>query len=141
MDGMELGQCWPFRGVSGQLGIQLAQPIQVVALAVGHADTPSATSAPKDFVLWGLKPIDSDFCMALGDVGTPKPNLGSGYCGARLLSGVFKPSQSTVYQNFTSTDFSYGTDYFDRIIVEILGNWGHPKATCIYRIQIYGKAL
>lgn len=137
MDGMEPGQCWPFHGASGQLGVQIAQPIQVLALTVGHGNTSSTTSAPKDITVWGLKPIESDFCAALGDVGTLKPNLGSGYCGARLLSGVYKPSQSTLYQNFTSTD---STHYFDRIVVEILGNWGHPKATCIYRIQIYGKA-
>ena len=140
-DGMEPGQCWLFHGASGQLGIQLARAIQVSALAVGHGNSSSMTSAPKDLILWGLKPIDSDFCTTLGDMGEPKQNFGSGYCGARLLSGVYEPSLSTLYQNFTSTDFSYGTHYFDRVVVEILGNWGHLKATCIYRIQIYGKAL
>jgi len=143
MDGMEPGQCWPFHGSSGQLGIQFPQAIQVLALIVGHGarDTSSTTSAPKELALWGLKPINDKFCTALGDMDIPKRNFGSGYCGARLLSGVYKPSQSTLYQNFTSTDLSYGTHYFDRVIVEILGNWGHSKATCIYQIKIYGTAL
>lgn len=139
MDGMEPGQCWPFHGTSGQLGIQLAQAIRVLALTVGHGNTSSTMTAPKDLTLWGLKPIDSDFCTALGDLGMPKPNFGSGYCGARLLSGIYEPSQSALYQNFTN--FSYGTHYFDRVVVEILGNWGQSKATCIYRIQIYGEAM
>jgi SUN domain-containing protein 1/2 len=139
-DDMEPGQCWPFRGASGQLGIQLSHAVHVLALTVGHGDISSAPSAPKDIALWGLKPINSDFCATLEEIGTPKPNLGSGYCGTHLLSGVYKPSQSTPYQNFTNADLSYSSHYFDHFVVEIKGNWGHPKETCIYRIQVYGRA-
>jgi len=141
-EGMQPGQCWAFHGDSGQLGIQLPQAIRVSALTVGHANVSSAISAPKELVLWGLKPAASDFCTALGDVDVHKADFGTGYCGTRLISGVYKPSASTLYQNFTTApDSKYHAHYFDRIIVEVLGNWGHPAFTCIYRIQIYGSIV
>ena len=37
------------------------------------------------------------------DVGTRTPDFGSGYCGIRLLSGIYKLSDSSLYQNFTTT--------------------------------------
>ncbi|KAH9068120.1 hypothetical protein EDB83DRAFT_2222788, partial [Lactarius deliciosus] len=135
-DGIEPGQCWAFHGDSGQLGIWLARAIRVNALTVRHANLSTALSAPKNVVLWGLKPADGDFCTSLGDASTSRPNFGSGYCGIRLISGIYEPSQSTPYQNFTAfTDYA---DYFDHVIVEVSGNWGHPIFTCIYRVQIYG---
>jgi hypothetical protein len=117
------------------------QAIRVSSLAVGHANVSSTASAPKKLVLWGLKSTDSDICDMLGDVGTPTPEFGSGYCGIRLLSGVYDPSISTRYQNFTISPNSSARDYyFDRIVVQVLENWGHMTFTCIYRIQIYGNA-
>jgi hypothetical protein len=136
--GIAPGQCWAFQGDSGQLGIRLAQAIQVTALTLGHANLSSTISAPKNVTLWGLKPADSYFCTSLGDMGKPRPNIGTGYCGACLISGIYKPSQSVPYQNLTAdTDTS---DYFDHIIIEVSRNWGHPTFTCIYRIRIYGTA-
>ncbi|KAH8982991.1 hypothetical protein EDB86DRAFT_2811920, partial [Lactarius hatsudake] len=113
-----------FHGDSGQLGIQLAKAIRVTALTVGHTNMSSTTSAPKGFVLWGLKPVDSDFCAEFGGVGPPQLNFGSTLCGVRLLSGIYDPSNSQLYQNFTA---------------DPIGNWGHPGFTCIYRIQVYGE--
>jgi hypothetical protein len=138
-DGMERGRCWALRGDSGQIGIQLTQAIDVSSLVIGHANVSSTASAPKKLVLWGLKPTGSDICDTLGDVGTPTPDFGSGYCGIRLLSGVYDPSISTLYQNFTLSPHS-DRDHYDRMIVQVLENWGHPTFTCIYRIQIYGNA-
>jgi hypothetical protein len=141
--GIEPGQCWAFRGDSGQLGIRLAQAIHVSTLTVGHANLSSAISAPKNVALWGLKPADSDFCTSLGDVGTPRgtrsPNFGSGYCGVHLISGIYEPTQSTPYQNFTIATCTDSLS-FDHVVVEVSENWGHPTYTCIYRIQIYGTA-
>ncbi len=88
--------------------------------------------------------MDSEFCTSLGDVSTPRPNFGSRYCGAHLLSGIYEPSQSTPYQNFMAhicTEYSPHDDYFDHMIVEVSGNWGHPTFTCIYCIQIYNTTF
>jgi hypothetical protein len=139
--GIEPRQCWAFPADYGWLGIWLSQAIQVPNLTVGHASLSSATaiSTPKNVTLWGLKPADSDFCTFLGDVGTPRPNFGSRYCGVHLISGIYKPSHSTPYQNFTAHMDSL-LSYFNHMIVEVSGNWGHPTYTCIYHIQIYSTA-
>jgi len=136
-EGLELGQCWAFHGGAGQLGIQLAHPIRVSSLVVGHANISSTASAPKKLILWGLKPANSDLCTALRDIDTPSPDFGFGYCGIHLLSVIHEPSRLTLYQNFTITPVS--SHYFDQLLVQILENWGHPSFTCIYRIQIYGS--
>jgi hypothetical protein len=136
-EGLEPGQCWAFCGDVGQLGIQLTQAIRVSSLVVGHANTSSTASAPKKLVLWGLKPSNSSLCMVAQDVDTPSPDFGVGYCGIHLLSIIHEPSHSMLYQNFTITPVS--SHSFDRVIVQILENWGHPRFTCIYRIQIYGS--
>ena len=140
-DGMEPGQCWAFHGETGQLGIQLNDSIRASHLTVGHQSKSSRTSAPKNLILWGLKPADSELCGAsggVGDIGTPTPDFGSGYCGIRVLSGIYELSDSALYQNFT-TNVDYG-HYFNRMIIQVVGNWGNPDFTCIYRIQIYGAA-
>ena len=139
-DGMGPGQCWAFCGGSRQLGLWLAQAIQVSSLTVGHGNGSSMISAPKNIILWGLEPLGSDFCTTLGDVGAPKPDFGSGYCSIRILSSIYEPSLSATYQNFTSSAYT-DTCYFDSMIVQVLGNWGHPSFTCIYHVQIYGNAL
>jgi hypothetical protein len=146
---MEPGQCWAFDGDVGQLGIQLTHAIRVSHLSVGYPRTSRRTSAPKRLVLWGLLPADSEVCAALEDVGTPTPDVGtptpdfgSMYCGIHLLSGIYEPEffMPTYYQNFTTTaDYSHDL-YFDRMVFQVLGNWGNADFTCIYRIWIYGRA-
>ncbi|KAH8981087.1 hypothetical protein EDB86DRAFT_2977558 [Lactarius hatsudake] len=139
-DGIDPGQCWAFHGDSGQLGIQLAKAIHVTTLTVGHTNMSSTSLAPKGFILWGLKPVDSNFCAEFGGVGPPQLNFGSMLCGVCLLSGIYDPSNSQLYQNFTADPSTpYYANSFDNVIVQIVGNWGHPGFTCIYCIQVYGK--
>jgi hypothetical protein len=135
-DGMELGECWAFHGDSGQIGIQFTRPIRLSSLVVGHVNVPSATSAPKKLVLWGLKSTDNGLCDTLGDDGIRTPDFGPGYCGIHLLSGIHEPLASRVHQNFTI--IAHDDHYFDRVVVQVLANWGHKTFTCIYRIQVYG---
>ena len=137
MEGLEPGQCWAFHGDARQLEIQLTHAIHVLSLVVGHANISSMASAPKKLILWGLKPTNSDLCMVLWDIDIPSPDFGFGYCAIRLFSVIHKPSCLTLYQNFTITPVS--SHYFDRLVVQILENWGHPSFTCIYHIQIYGN--
>src|SRR6266478_7571777 len=118
-DGMEPGQCLAFCGDTGQLGIQFTHPIRVSHLTVGYQSKSPTTSAPKTLILWGLKPAESELCFTsgVGDIGTPTPDFGSGYCGIRLLSGIYELSDSSPYQNFTtSVDRGH---YFDRTIVQV----------------------
>ena len=137
MEGLELGQCWAFHGDVGQLGIQLTHSIRASSLVVGHANISSTASAPKKFVLWGLKPANSSLCTVLWDVDIPSPDFGFDHCGIHLLSVIHTPSRSMLYQNFSITPVS--SQYFDQFLVQILENWGHPSFTCIYHVQIYGN--
>jgi len=137
-DGTEPGECWALRGDFGQIGIQFTRAILLSSLVVAHPNVPSTASAPKKLVLWGLKPTDNGPCDTLGDEGIPSPDFGPGYCGIHLLSGIHNPSPSSVYQNFTIS--THDNHYFDRIIVQVLANWGHKAFTCVYRIQIYGSS-
>ena len=137
MEGLEPSQCWAFHGDAGQLGIQLTHAIRMSSLVVGHANISSTASAPKKLVLWGLKPTNSNLCTVLQDVDTPPPDFGFGYCGIHLLSVIHEPSRLMLYQNYTISPVS--SHYFDRLVVQILENWGHLSFTCIYRIQIYGN--
>ena len=142
-DGMKPGQCWVFYGDTRQLGIQLTHAIRVSHLTVGHPSKSPTTSAPKNLILWGLKPADSELCITsagVGDVGTPTADFGSAYCGICLLSGIYELSNSMLYQNFTTRASVDRGLYFDRMIVQIVGNWGNADFTCMYRIQIYGAA-
>ena len=132
MEGLELGQCWAFHGDAGQLGIQLTHSIRASSLVVGHANISSTASAPKKFVLWGLKPANSGLCTVLRDIDIPSPDFGFDYCGICLLSIIHTPSHSMLYQNFSIAPVS--SQYFDQFIVQILENWGHPSFTCIYRV-------
>jgi hypothetical protein len=140
IDGMEPGECWALRGDFGQIGIQFAHAIHLSSLVVGHANVASTASALKKLVIWGLKSAntDSGLCDTSGDEDIPTPDFGPGYCGIRLLSGIHNPLTLSVYQNFTIS--AYDDHYFDRIIVQVLSNWGQKDFTCIYRIQVYGNS-
>jgi hypothetical protein len=56
-DGNNQGECWAFAGTSGQLGIQLLQPIHMILFAIEHTWNMLFTkSAPRKIMLWGLAP-------------------------------------------------------------------------------------
>src|SRR6267142_994185 len=136
-DGMEPGECWALHGNFGQIGIQFTCPIRLSSLVVRHANVSSA-SALKKLVLWGLKYTDNGLCDMLGDEGIRAPDFGPGHCGIHLLSGIHEPLASRVHQNFTIS--AHDDLFFDRVIVQVVANWGHKAFTCIYRIQVYGNS-
>jgi hypothetical protein len=69
MDGMNPGECWALHGDFGQIGIQFMGAVRLSSLVVGHANISSTASAPKKFVLWGLKSTDNSLCDTPGDEG------------------------------------------------------------------------
>jgi hypothetical protein len=147
-DGMEPGECWALCGDFGQIGIQFMSAIRLSSLAVGHANLSSTgwttASAPKRLALWGLKSLkstDNGICDISGDKGIrgiPTPDFGPGYCGVHLLSSIHEPSNSRIYQNFSIS--THDNHYFNRVIIQVLENWGHKAFTCIYRIHVYSHS-
>jgi hypothetical protein len=54
---LHVGQCWPFAGGAGQLGIRLALPARIVAVSIDHVPRELAWdmwTAPPAMELWGL---------------------------------------------------------------------------------------
>ncbi|KAJ1972717.1 hypothetical protein H4R34_005310, partial [Dimargaris verticillata] len=52
-----LGNCWPFRGSQGQLGVRLARPVLPTAFTIEHVSPEVAldvTSAPRQVEIWAV---------------------------------------------------------------------------------------
>ncbi|KGL79922.1 SUN domain-containing protein 2, partial [Tinamus guttatus] len=114
------GQCWCFRGFSGQVVIKLPARIWPTAITVHHvsrADSPhgsSSSSTPKDITVSGL---DEGGEATL--LGTFSYDLG----GEAL--------QVSPLKNTRNQAFPY-------IQVSIQNNWGNTEYTCLYRVQVHG---
>lgn len=135
------GQCWAFAGHSGQLGIQLPAPARVTSFTIEHTwDKSFADSAPRNVVLWGLVPTDSndpDPPIRNTSSNPLEPHFGATYVGIQLASVVFDVIQGQPRQTF-SLRHAATRRHFDHLVAQILGNWGHPDYTCLYRLEIYG---
>jgi hypothetical protein len=136
------GQCWAFAGYSGQLGIQLLAPVQVMSFIIEHTWEKSfAESAPRNVVLWGLIPTDglgSESPMRNISSSPLHPQFGTSHVGIQLASVVFDAIQGQPRQTFLLHRTKTG-QHFDRLVAQILGNWGHPDYTCLYRLEIHGS--
>lgn len=136
------GQCWAFAGYSGQLGIQLPVPVRVTSFIIEHTWDKSFTeSAPRNVVLWGLVPtdgIDLDPTFRNTSSNPLQPRFGTSYFGIQLASVVFDVIQGQPRQTF-SLHHAASHRHFDHLVAQILGNWGHPDYTCLYRLEIYGS--
>ena len=135
------GECWAFAGSSGQLGIQLVVPIHVTSFAIGHTWNTSFTkSAPRNITLWGL--ISKVNFTTYETASRPiVPQFGVPHVGIHLASVTFDPKfdpiQGRPHQTFPLLHTT--RERFDHLIVQFLGNWGHPDYTCLYQLEIHGS--
>ena len=136
------GQCWAFAGYSGQLGIQLPAPVQVTSLVIEHTwDQTFVESAPRNVMLWGLVPtdrIDPKHAMRNTSSSPLQPQFGASHVGVLLASVVFDAIEGRPRQTYPLRHTAAYRS-FDQLVVGILGNWGHPDYTCLYRLEIYGS--
>lgn len=136
------GQCWAFAGHSGQLGIQLPAPVQVTSFTIEHTwDKYFADSAPRNVVLWGLVPVDGndpDLPIRNTSSNPLQPHFGASYVGIQLSSVLFDAIGGQPRQTF-SLRHAATRRHFDHLVIQILGNWGHPDYTCLYRLEIHGS--
>ncbi|CAG8473339.1 21219_t:CDS:1 [Dentiscutata erythropus] len=155
-----VGQCWPFPGREGQLAILLSQPVYVTAVTYDHVSKDAGfdiLSAPKDFEVWGI--IDDGIG---GKTNQPDNN---GYEEEFIESRVLLDSK-----NFATMDDSSPLRHFlgrfiydingspvqtfeisnqilksnkpiKAIIMRVLGNWGKPLYTCLYRFRVHGDPV
>ena len=120
--GVQPGECWAFKGSSGYIVIQLSEAIVPTRFSMEHISktmSPSGKidSAPKDFVVYGLrseKDVDP----------------------VRL--GAFTYSQDTgdPLQFFELTQPV--TEPFPFVELDILSNHGNVNYTCLYRFRVHG---
>ena len=117
---VSLGHCWPFKGSTGRITIQL-QPFNGVvptAISIEHVPTSIAHnigSAPRNFQAYAY------------DMKKESPYL--------LASGQYDAAANKSIQTFTFKNAAI-VPYLQ---VRILTNHGHPGHTCIYRIRVHGS--
>ncbi|XP_024999340.2 sperm-associated antigen 4 protein-like isoform X4 [Gallus gallus] len=121
--GVSLGECWPMEGQQGQVVIRLRAKIRPSCVTLEHITpemTPSGTasSAPRDVAVFGLD-ADSEEEVPLVSFTF---DVGEG------------PTQTFLLKNNHSRAFRY-------IKVLVKSNWGHPRYTCLYRVQVHGKVV
>ena len=119
--GVQPGECWAFKGSSGYIVIQLSEPIVPTRFSMEHISksmSPSGKidSAPKDFVVYGLrseKDVDP----------------------VRL--GAFTYSQDTDPLQFFEMTKPVD-EPFPFVELDILSNHGNVNYTCLYRFRVHG---
>jgi len=110
---VNLGQCWPMKGSTGSVTIQLASPITPKAVSLEHVSNKivhKIETTPQRFRVWGIN-------------------------GAEEVSlGIFRyDNEAKQIQTFELTT----TKKFANIKLEILSNYGSKEYTCIYRFRVH----
>uniref|UniRef100_A0A4X2K3V5 Sad1 and UNC84 domain containing 2 n=1 Tax=Vombatus ursinus TaxID=29139 RepID=A0A4X2K3V5_VOMUR len=116
------GNCWAFRGPQGFAVIRLSARIHLTAVTLEHvpkalSPISNIPSAPKDFVILGLKEESQSEGLALGQFTYDN-------AGESIQTFHFQGNNTAPYQV---------------VELRILSNWGHPEYTCIYRFRVHGK--
>ncbi|QQP48596.1 SUN domaincontaining protein 1like [Caligus rogercresseyi] len=122
--GVHPGECWAFKGSEGFLVIHLSNAIVPKSFSIEHipksmSPSGSIDSAPKDFIVLGLK-SEKD----------PNP----AHLGKYSYSHTGDPLQS-----FDITDPVQ--ESFDVIELNILSNHGNVNFTCLYRFRVHGSPI
>ena len=127
---MSPGNCWPFKGASGQVVIRLARRIKVQSVSYQHippsiSPAGSFSSAPKDISIFGLN-SESD------DPGTLLGNFSYDMGGNGMTLQTYP--MENLAQNEREIDPS-----FRYIAFVVHSNHGNNEYTCLYRIRVHGQ--
>jgi len=153
-----VGNCWPFAGPSGHLGIFLNQPIHITHVTVDHASkdvTYDIKTAPREFHVWGLVEGEENIqkfaayrAAAEGqtqdvtdnDPPFPSSNLPPSFHYVHLVSFSYDIDSVSPIQTFPLPEKiqSLGLD-IGIVVFQVQSNWGHPDFTCLYRVRVHGN--
>ncbi|XP_074422494.1 sperm-associated antigen 4 protein-like [Larus michahellis] len=116
------GNCWAFPGHQGQVVIRLPARVHLTAITVQHISkevSPSGTvtSAPRDIAVFGV------------DVDGEEETL--------LVTFMYDVAKEAI-QTFPLKNAPHPRA-FSYLKLLVKSNWGKPKYTCIYRVQVHGK--
>jgi hypothetical protein len=105
-------------------------------------DKSFAQSAPRNVMRWGLVPTadsnDPDIPIHSASSDPLQPDFGASYVSIQLASVVFDAIEGQPHQTF-SLCHTVTHQHFDCLVAQILGNWGHPDYTCLYRLEVCGS--
>ncbi|XP_026579523.1 SUN domain-containing protein 1-like isoform X7 [Pseudonaja textilis] len=116
------GNCWAFKGSQGYLVIRLSMTIYPTSFCLEHipkslSPTGNITSAPKDFLVYGLENEYQEEGILLGQYTYDQD-------GEPLQ--MFPVSETT-------------EKAFQIVELRIFSNWGHAEYTCLYRFRVHGR--
>uniref|UniRef100_A0A8C5S0G4 Sad1 and UNC84 domain containing 1 n=1 Tax=Laticauda laticaudata TaxID=8630 RepID=A0A8C5S0G4_LATLA len=116
------GNCWAFKGSQGYLVIRLSMTIYPTSFCLEHipkslSPTGNITSAPKDFLVYGLENEYQEEGILLGQYTYDQD-------GEPLQ--MFPVSETT-------------EKAFQIVELRIFSNWGHAEYTCLYRFRVHGQ--
>lgn len=156
----DLGECWPFLGAQGLVGIQLGATISATNISIDHnISTRDVRTTPKSFRVWG---IIEDWHAALSSVQIDR--LTREKFGDVLRRSGVNPDNSRAPSPesylLLMAEFQYKVGAGEavqtfpifpivtqsglqirRMLVEITDNWGTMTYTCIYRVRVHGQIL
>ncbi|XP_075818816.1 sperm-associated antigen 4 protein isoform X2 [Microtus pennsylvanicus] len=117
------GNCWAFEGDQGQVVIRLPGHVQLSDITLQHppptvAHTGGASSAPRDFAVFGLQ-ADDETEVFLGKF-------------------TFDVQKSEIQTFHLQND---PPSAFPKVKIQIRSNWGHPRFTCLYRVRAHGVRI
>lgn len=159
------GQCWPFAGDSGTVGIRLARPIFPTHVSVEHIPPHLAidiSSAPRDVEFWAQFDDEDERNRVENAASTVSGEAmwGPGRLWDReSFESPLGPS-GDVFDHFVklaafkydiargrprtqihqlNVDFMNMNITASTVIFRIRSNWGHPAFTCLYQVKVHGE--
>lgn len=160
----DVGQCWPFAGDTGSVGIKLSAPIFINQISVEHVARHQAidiSSAPRRMEFWAefqdQETRDRVEAAAAG-ASNEIEHSRTRFWDREAAGGPNGPTGDT-FDNFVKLhSFKYDiarghprVQTFDipvdlmnlnvtaRVVAfKVINNWGHPNFTCLYRVRVHG---
>lgn len=164
---INVGNCWPFAGTSGQLGVVLARAVYISEVTIEHVPRDIAydiRSAPRQMELWGLvdgadnvakvkeyqqrvverrmeavKRAEAEGSPLPPDEDAYPPSLPRSPHYLRLAQISYDIHASNHIQTFSIPNEiqELGAD-FGIVVLIIKNNWGEEDYTCLYRMRVHG---
>ena len=164
---IHVGNCWPFAGTQGQVGVLLARNVFISEFSIDHAPRDIAydvRSAPRQMEVWGLVQGMDNIAKVREYQQTVRQRREETIQHAKE-QGIPPPPEETPYPQslprsphyIRLAQFSYdvhspeyiqtfavpkdiqeiGAD-FGVIVLLIKNNWGEEDFTCLYRLRVHG---
>jgi len=151
------GNCWPFAGKTGSLGIILREPVYVTGMTLEHMEWERSLvrdTAPKSITFW-VRIMEAEkyynkavmeASKALGE----RPGLVQAakksqpmyeYVKVGKFEYEFTESSPPAQTFWIPMDMKRLNISSDKVLMHVYDNHGNPNYTCIYRVRVHGEPL